>query len=66
MNKDIQTISELLRRCNGSKSAVGRIVGLDRRTVGIYSADTEGARHAIVNGVLMVAQGNRGKRCHEK
>ncbi len=66
MKKEIQTIPELLMRCRGSKSAVGRIVGLDRRTVGIYSEDHEGTRHAIVNGVLMVAQRNRGKRCHEK
>ncbi|MEM6050505.1 protein ninH [Erwinia sp. P7711] len=62
MKKDVYTVPELLRRCNGSRTAVGRIVGLDRRTVGVYSDDTEGLRHVIVNGVLMVAQGNRGRR----
>lgn len=62
MNKQIQTIPELLRRCNGCRAAVGRIVGLDRRTIKIYADDTEGIKHVIVNGVLMVAQGNRGRR----
>lgn len=66
MKKDIETIPGLLRRCNGNQSAVSRIVGLDRRTIRQHADDTEGIRHAIVNGVLMVAQGNRGRRNHEK
>jgi len=62
MKTEIQTIPELLIKTRGNMSAVGRIAGIARQTVKCYARDFEGKKHAIVNGVLMVAQGNRGPR----
>lgn len=62
MNASITTIPELLVQTRGNMSAVGRIAGIARQTVKCYARDFEGKKHAIVNGVLMVAQGNRGPR----
>lgn len=62
MKTEIQTIPELLVQTRGNMSAVGRIAGIARQTVKCYARDFEGKKHAIVNGVLMVAQGNRGPR----
>ena len=58
----VQTIPELLIQTRGTMSAVGRMTGIARQTVKNYARDFEGKKHAIVNGVLMVAQGNRGSR----
>lgn len=62
MNASITTIPELLVQTRGNQSAVGRMVGLDRRSVKKYARDFEAKSHAIINGVLMVSQGNRGNR----
>lgn len=58
----VQTIPELLVETRGNMAAVGRMTGIARQTVKCYSRDVDGKKHAIVNGVLMVAQGNRGPR----
>lgn len=62
MNAVIQTIPELLVKARGNQTEVGRIIGISRQTVHEYVRDFEGKKHAIVNGTLMVAQGNRGPR----
>lgn len=66
MNKCIQTIPELLVSARGNMSEVARIIRVHRNSVRCYSRDFNGDKHAIINGILMVAQGNRGKRCNEK
>ncbi|MCA6629683.1 MAG: phage NinH family protein [Pantoea sp.] len=58
----VQTIPELLVETRGNMAAVGRMTGIARQTVKCYACDVDGKKHAIVNGVLMVAQGNRGPR----
>ncbi|MGE1562099.1 MULTISPECIES: phage NinH family protein [Pantoea] len=58
----VQTIPELLVETRGNMAAVGRMTGIARQTVKCYARDVDGKKHAIVNGVLMVAQGNRGPR----
>ncbi|POW55596.1 protein ninH [Candidatus Pantoea alvi] len=58
----VQTIPELLVETRGNMAAVGRMTGIARQTVKCYTRDFDGKKHAIVNGVLMVAQGNRGPR----
>lgn len=62
MNASITTIPELLIQTRGNQLAVGRMVGLDRRSVKKYARDFEAKSHAIINGVLMVSQGNRGQK----
>jgi len=62
MNAFITTIPELLIQTRGNQAAVGRMVGLDRRSVKKYARDFEAKSHAIINGVLMVTQGNRGQK----
>jgi len=58
----VQTIPELLVETRGNMTEVGRMTGIARQTVRCYAHDVDGKKHAIVNGVLMVAQGNRGPR----
>ena len=60
MNVTIQTIPELLVQTRGNITEVARIINTHRTTVKKYHKDTKPERHAIINGVLMVNQGNRG------
>ena len=62
MNATIQTIPELLIQTRGNQTEVGRMLSWARGTVLKYNRDSKGERHAIVNGVLMVKQGKRGRR----
>ncbi len=61
MNATIQTIPELLIQTRGNQTEVARI-SCARGTVLKYNRDSKGERHVIVNGVLMVKQGKRGRR----
>ena len=58
----VQTIPELLVETRGNMAAVGRMTGIARQTAKCYARAGDGKKHAIGNGVLMVAQGNRGPR----
>lgn len=61
MNATIQTIPELLIQTRGNQTEVARMLSCARGTVLKYNRDSKGERHAIVNGVLMVKQGKKGK-----
>lgn len=63
MTPSIKTIPELLIATYGNKAEVARQLSCDRSTVKRYARDNECKHHAIVNGVLMVHQGGRGKTC---
>jgi hypothetical protein len=63
MTFSIKTIPELLIETRGNQTEVARRMTCSRGTVLKYSRDTKGERHAIVNGVLMVMQGKRGRPC---
>lgn len=56
-----QTIPELLIETRGSISELARRINGNRATVRKYINDKKGARHIVVNGVLMVSQGGRGR-----
>ena len=58
----IQTIPELLIQTRGNQTEVARMLSCARGTVLKYNRDSKGERHVIVNGVLMVKQGKRGRR----
>lgn len=62
MNALIKTIPELLVTTRGNQTKVGEILGISRHTVREYARDFEAKKHIVINGVLMVAQGNRGIR----
>ncbi len=62
MNATIQTIPELLIQTRGNQTEVARMLSCARGTVLKYNRDSKGERHVIVNGVLMVKQGKRGRR----
>ncbi|EPE1391185.1 protein ninH [Escherichia coli] len=62
MNATIQTIPELLIQTRGNQTEVERMLSCARGTVLKYNRDRKGERHVIVNGVLMVKQGKRGRR----
>ncbi|HAO9386630.1 protein ninH [Escherichia coli] len=62
MNATIQTIPELLIQTRGNQTEVARMLSRARGTVLKYNRDSKGERHVIVNGVLMVKQGKRGRR----
>ena len=61
MNATIQTIPELLIQTRGNQTEVARMLYCARGTVLKYNRDSKGERHVIVNGVLMVKQGKRGR-----
>ncbi len=61
MNATIQTIPELLIQTRGNQTEVARMLSCARGTVLKYNRDSKGERHVIVNGVLMIKQGKRGK-----
>ncbi|WP_316375015.1 protein ninH [Enterobacter hormaechei] len=63
MTLAIKTIPEMLIETYGNQTEVARQLSCDRSTVKRYSRDNECKHHAIVNGVLMVHQGSRGKTC---
>ncbi|WP_097416839.1 protein ninH [Escherichia coli] len=46
----------------GNQTEVARMLSCARGTVLKYNRDSKGERHVIVNGVLMVKQGKRGRR----
>ncbi|MFV7955680.1 phage NinH family protein [Escherichia coli] len=62
MNATIQTIPELLIQTRGNQTEVARMLSCARGTMLKYNRDSKGERHVIVNGVLMVKQGKRGRR----
>ncbi|EJW0402386.1 Rha family transcriptional regulator [Escherichia coli] len=57
-----KTIPELLIQTRGNQTEVARMLSCARGTVLKYNRDSKGERHVIVNGVLMVKQGKRGRR----
>ncbi|ELY5802123.1 phage NinH family protein [Cronobacter sakazakii] len=63
MTPSIKTIPEMLIETYGNQTEVARKLSCDRSTVKRYSRDNECKYHAIVNGILMVHQGGRGKIC---
>ncbi|ELC6107231.1 protein ninH, partial [Escherichia coli] len=52
----------LLIQTRGNQTEVARMLSCARGTVLKYNRDSKGERHVIVNGVLMVKQGKRGRR----
>ncbi|RBU94457.1 protein ninH [Escherichia coli] len=60
------SISPLFRWPNSvnhfNQTEVARMLSCARGTVLKYNRDSKGERHVIVNGVLMVKQGKRGRR----
>lgn len=63
MTPTIKSIPEHLVDTRGNIAEVARRLSCDRRTVKRYARDNECKHHAIVNGVLMVHQGGRGRSC---
>ncbi|ENF7816117.1 protein ninH [Enterobacter soli] len=63
MTPAIKTIPEMLIETYGNQTEVARRLSCHRDTVKRYLHDTKAQHHAIVNGVLMVHQGGRGKSC---
>ncbi|EQC3939135.1 protein ninH [Escherichia coli] len=55
-------VPELLIQTRGNHTEVARMLSCARGTVLKYNRDSKGERHVIVNGVLMVKQGKRGRR----
>lgn len=64
MNHEITTIPEMLIAAHGNQSEVGRRLNCHRNTVNRYALDKDAKRHVIINGQLMVKQGQRGR--HER
>ncbi|HBN6007113.1 TPA: protein ninH, partial [Enterobacter cloacae] len=54
---------DILIEVRGNQSEAARQLACSRNTILRYSRDTKAQFHAIVNGVLMVHQGGRGKTC---
>ncbi|WP_371333280.1 protein ninH [Klebsiella quasipneumoniae] len=63
MTPSIKTIHDILVEVRGNQSEAARKLACSRNTILRYSRDTKAQFHAIVNGVLMVHQGGRGKAC---
>lgn len=63
MTPTIKTIPDILIEVRGNQSEAARQLACSRNTILRYSRDTKAQFHAIVNGVLMVHQGGRGKTC---
>lgn len=63
MTPSIKTIPDILVEVRGNQSEAARRLSCHRDTVKRYLHDKEAQHHAIVNGVLMVHQGGRGKTC---
>lgn len=57
----IKTIHDLLPTTRGNVKELARILNVNRATITKYIDDREGKRHAVVNGVLMVATGSKGR-----
>lgn len=62
MNTQLTSIPEMLVKTRGNMSEVARAFNIHRLTVKRYARDYKCSLHVVVNGVLMVAQGNRGIR----
>lgn len=60
MNTQLTSIPEMLVKTRGNMSEVARAFNIHRFTVKRYARDYQCRLHVVVNGVLMVAQGNRG------
>lgn len=63
MTPSIQTIPEMLIEAYGNQTEVARRLSCCRNTVRKYINDKSGSLHSVVNGVLMVKQGKRGRSC---
>lgn len=62
MKTQLTSIPEMLVKTRGNMSEVARAFNIHRFTVKRYARDYKCSLHVVVNGVLMVAQGNRGIR----
>ncbi|VEB99986.1 Phage NinH protein [Cedecea lapagei] len=66
MTIEAKTIPDYLVLARGNQAEVARQLECDRATIAKYARDAKGQFHAVVCGVLMIAQGGRGKRRWEK
>lgn len=62
MTPQLTSIPQMLVKARGNMSEVSRLFGVTRHTIKRYSRDFECKAHIVVNGVLMVTNGNRGHR----
>lgn len=62
MTIEAKTIPDYLVLARGNQAEVARQLECARGTISKYAHDTKGQLHAVVDGVLMVAHGGRGKR----
>ncbi|WP_316250785.1 protein ninH [Pantoea agglomerans] len=60
MTPQVTSIPQLLIETRGNQTAVGRAIKSTRITVRKYARDFNCRYHVVVNGVLMVSQGDRG------
>lgn len=61
MNAEITSIPEMLIKTRGNQAAVAEILHCSMVTVYKYARDYNAERHAVINGRLMSAFGERGK-----
>ncbi len=62
MNATIQTIPELLIQTRGNQTEVARMLSAQEEQCSSTTETAKGERHVIVNGVLMVTPGKKGRR----
>lgn len=61
MITNVETIPDYLVLARGNQAEVARQLECSRGTIGKHARDTKGQHHAVINGVLMIAKGERGK-----
>jgi|GEM_PF-532129 len=60
MTPQLTSIPQMLIKTRGNMSELSKVFGVTRHTIRRYARDFECKAHVVINGVLMVSQGNRG------
>lgn len=60
MTPQLTSIPQMLIKTRGNMSELSKVFGVTRHTIRRYARDFECNAHVVINGVLMVSQGNRG------